>query len=383
MRDVAIIAIGQTPVNEHWESSLRMLAADAIHAALNEVQRKQVDALYVGNAYGSTFSSQSQLGTLVADYAGLTGIEAYTIEAGDASGGAALRTGYLAVASGAVETALVVGVEKSTDTVGSHRVQARNISLDADYEAIHGATLPALAALLMRRYMHENNLDLSAFEGFSINAHANGKRNANAMFRNTLRQGTFLKAPMVADPVSLFDSAPDGDGAAAVILTSAERAADLVPQPVRITGSAVATDTLTLHDREDPLYLNAVNLSTQKAMLQAGISIKDIDLFELHDAFTILTTLILEAAGFAERGEGWRFAQESTIGLNGSLPISTFGGLKSRGNPAGATGVYQAVEACLQLRNQAGENQVPDAQTALIQNLGGLGSTVVTHVLQI
>jgi acetyl-CoA C-acetyltransferase len=383
MRDVAIIGIGQTRVGEHWESSLRMLAADAIRAALDDAGRTQIGALYVGNAYGGTLSSQLHLGALIADYAGLSGIEAYTIEAAEASGGTALRTGYLGVASGAVDTALVVGVEKSTDMVGSARVQARNASLDADYEAAQGATLPALAALLMRRYMHEYNVGLEAFEGFSINAHANGKGNENAMFRNTLKPGAFAKAGMVADPVSLFDGAPDADGAAAVVLTAAEHAADMVPQPVRMTGSAVATDTITLHDRGDLLYLKAANLSAYKAYAQAQVQPNDIDLFELHDAFTVLSALTLEATGYAERGAGWRLAQNRVIELNGSLPISTFGGLKSRGNPVGATGVYQAVEACLQLRGQAGVNQVPNAKIALIQNLGGLASTAVTHVLQV
>lgn len=383
MRDVAIIGVGQTPVGEHWDSSLRMLAADAVRAALNDAGRAQVDALYVGNAYGATFSSQQHLGALIADYVGLSGIEAYTIEAAEASGGAALRTGYLAVASGAVDTALVVGVEKSTDMLASARVHARNTTLDADYEAAHGATLPALAALLMRRYMHEYEVGLEAFEGFSINAHANGKLNEYAMFRNTLKPGAFATAGMVADPVTLFDGAPDADGAAAIVLTAAEHAADMVPQPVRITGSAAATDTLTLHDRADLLFLKAAHLSASKACSQAGIARNDIDLFELHDAFTILVALTLEATGFAERGQGWKLAQDGTIALSGPLPISTFGGLKARGNPVGATGVYQAVEACLQLRGEAGANQVAGARVALIQNLGGLGSTAITHVLQL
>ncbi len=383
MRDVAIIGIGQIAVGEHWNSSLRMLAAEAIQLSLEDAGLEQIDALYVGNAYGGTVSSQTQLGALIADYAGLSNVEAYTMEAADASGAAALRTAYLAVASGAVESAAVVGVEKSTDMLASARVQARSVSLDADYEAAQGATLTALAALLMRRYMHEYNLELGAFEGFSINAHANGGRNDYAMFHNNIKPGRFAKAPMIADPVSLFDNAPDADGAAAVIITSLNRAVDMVPQPVRITGSAAATDTLTLHDRSDMLYLKAANISAHKAYARAGISAKDVSLFELHDAYTILSALTLEATGFAERGEGWKLAQSGAIGLTGSLPISTFGGLKARGNPAGAAGIYQTVEACLQLRGQAGANQVPNAKTALIQNLGGLGSTAITHVLQI
>ncbi len=383
MRKVAIIGVGQTPVGEHWDASIRMIAAEAVHAALEDSQVKAVDALYVGNAYGASFSSQSQLGALIADYAGLGSIETFSTEAGDASGGAALRTGYLAVASGAVDTVLVLGVEKSTDTVSTAHVRARNVSLDADYESIHGATLTALAALLMRRYMHEYGVELGAFENFSINAHTNGGKNANAMYRNQIKPGAFARAPMIADPVSLFDGAPDADGAAAVILTTVERAADLVPHPIQIIASAAASDSLALHERADLLDLRAVRASVNKAMQQANITHGDINLFELHDAFTILSALTLEAAGFAERGQGWRLAKDGQIGLTGTLPISTFGGLKSRGNPVGASGVYQAVEATLQLRGTAGANQVPDARIAMIQSIGGLASTVITHILSI
>lgn len=383
MRDVSIIGIGMTDVGEHWDSSLRQLAADAILAALKDANIDKADALYMGNAYGAAFSSQSYLGALVADHAGLKGIEAFAVDAADASGGAALRTGYLAVASGLVETAIVAGVEKSTDTIASARTEARNVSLDADYESIQGATLPALAGLMMRRYMHEYGVDVTAFEGFSINAHANGSRSKHAMFRNSVREGAFAKAPMVADPVNLFDGAPDADGAAALILTSAERASDLVSTPVKIAGSAVATDTLKIQDRADFLHLQAVAASVQKAVEQAGIAINDAHVYELHDSFTIMTTLALEAMALAERGQGWKLAQDGSIGLQGSVPISTFGGLKSRGNPVGATGVYQAVEAVLQLRQGAMQNQIAGANIALIQNIGGLGSTVITHVLKV
>ncbi len=383
MPDVAIIGVGRIAVGEHWQQSLRGLATTAIRAALDDAGIQQVDALYVGNAYASSVSGQTHLGALIADHAGLAGIEAYVTEAAEASGAAALRTAYMAIKAGVVTTALVVGVEKSTDMVGPARIRQRNVSLDADYESAHGVTLTAQAALLMRRYQYEYDLDLSAFEGFTINAHANGSHNDYAMFRNRIKPGRFATAPMIADPVSLFDSAPDADGAAALILSNATHAADMVPLPVNIVGSAAATDTLALHDREDPLFLKAAALSSQKAYVQAGIRPVDVDLFELHDAYTVLSALTLEATGFAARGEGWKLAHDNAISLTGSLPISTFGGLKARGNPAGATGVYQAAEACLQLRNEAGPNQVTNARTALVQNLGGIGSSAITHILQV
>jgi len=228
--------------------------------------------------------------------------------------------------------------------------------------------------------MHEYGLQLADFANFSVNAHANGMKNVNAMFRNQIKADRFASAPIVADPVNLFDAAPEADGAAVVILTSSERAADMVPLPISILASTVSVDTLAVHDRPDPLVLAAANLSAGRAFEQAGLSPQDVDLFELHDVATVITALSLEADGFASKGEGWRYAAENKIGLSGQLPISTFGGLKSRGNPLGATGVYQAIEAVLQLRGQAGENQVAGAEIAMTQNLGGLGSTAVTHL---
>ena len=383
MIGVSIVGAGMTPVGEHWSHSIADLAEEAAVQALEDAGSLAVDAMYIGNAYGSTYNQQTQLGNHIATHLRLSGIEAFACEAGDASGAVALRTAYLAVASGAIESALVIGVEKATDIVGTARVTARTTSLDADYESVNGATLTAMAGILMRRYMHEYGLELADFEGFSINAHRNGMRNPRAMYRNQLREGAFGKAPMLADPVSLFDCAPDADGAAALVLVSSDRAADLVPTPVQILGSAIATDTLALQDRADPLQLNAVGRSAHLALDQSGLSLSDIDLMELHDAYTILTALSLEALGLCTRGSATKWANNggTRIALDGELPLSTFGGLKSRGNPSGATGIYQGAEAVLQLRGEAADNQVGNAKNALIQNIGGLGSTVATHIL--
>ena len=381
MNDVSIIGLGQTEVKEMWGTSIRHLAWYAIEAALDDAHVSKVDALFVGNMAAGQLSNQMHLGALVADFAGMRGIEAVTVEAADASGGAALRQGILAVKSGLVETALVVGVEKMTDQVGSPVTAVLASTLDADYEAIHGLTVAGMGALLMRRYMHEYGLTVDDFANFSVNAHANGAANPLAMFRNRLKADRFASAPPVATPVTLFDAAPSGDGAAAVIITSHERAQDIVPQPIRIAGSALATDTLALHDRKNMLHLRAAELSAQKAMQAAGVSHDDIDLFELHDSFTVMAALSLEATGFAAPGEGWQLARDMEIGRNGRIPISTFGGLKARGNPSGATGMYQIVEVARQLRGQAGDNQIPDAKIGMAQNLGGSGATAVTHIL--
>jgi len=221
-----------------------------------------------------------------------------------------------------------------------------------------------------------------AFAGFTVNAHRNATGNPMAMFPRPVSREQFLAARMIADPINLFDSSPMGDGAAAVVLCPADVARQYTDHPVRILASAVATDSVALHDRRDPLFLEAAALSAHRAYEEAGIKPEDLDFFELHDAFTITAALSLEACGFAPRGQGTRLAEEGEIALEGRVPISIMGGLKGRGHPVGATGVYQVVEAVQQLRGEAGANQLPDARLGMTQNVGGSGGTVVTHILE-
>ena len=330
-----------------------------------------------------TVSGQAHLGALIADFAGFTGSEALTVEGAGASGGLALRQAYMLVAAGAAEAALVIGVEKLTDQTGNEVEAAISTAVDSDYEAVQGLTPTAQSALLMRRYLHEFNLSHDSFAGFPVVAHANGVNNPNAMFRRAIKVESYKRAGMISDPLNMFDIAPGADGSAALLLTRRDLLPPSFSHPlVRISGSSSVTDTLALHDRPDPLAFQAARLSAERACRQAGILPADIDLFELFDAFSIYAALSLEAAGFAERGQGWQLAQNGDLNLDGSLPISTFGGLKARGNPGGATGVYQVVEAVLQLRDQAGKNQVANARRALVQCLGGPASTAATHVLE-
>ncbi|MCD6344604.1 MAG: thiolase domain-containing protein [Anaerolineae bacterium] len=382
MRDVAIIGIGQTPVGEHWDTSLRQLALRAALNALHDANIEKVDAVYVGNMLSGEVSGQEHLGALVADSLGLSGVEALKIEAACASGAAALRIGTLAVASGMLDLVLVLGVEKLTDTLGGETTAALALAADAEYEVSQGISFVALNALLMRRYMHDYGWRGEDFANFVVNAHANALNNPNAMFHRRVTPESYARSAMIADPVKLLDASPVCDGAAAVVLAPAEYARTLSPAPVRIRGSAVATAPLAVHSRKDPLALSAARLSAQRAYEMAQLTPQDVDFFELHDAFTIMSALSLEAAGFAERGQGVRLALEGDITLQGRLPIATLGGLKARGHPVGATGMYQVVEAVLQLRGLAGDNQVPAARIGMTQNIGGSGATIITHILE-
>ena len=382
MRDVAIIGIGQTPVGEHWTTSIRHLAFEAAANALRDANVDKVDAIYVGNMLSGEITGQEHLGALVADFLGMSGVEALKIEAACASGSAAVRVGTMAVASGMADIVLAMGVEKMTDTSGRETTAALAMAADAEYEVSQGVSFVALNALLMRRYMYEHGWQHRDFANFAVNAHANGMNNPNAMFHLKVTPEAYERSPIISSPVGLLDASPVCDGAAAVILAPAEYARTLSPAPVLIKGSAIATAPLAIHDRLDPLVLEAAVLSAQRAYKMAGVTPAEIDFFELHDAFAIMATLSLEAAGFAERGKGVQMALDGEITREGRLPISTMGGLKARGHPVGATGVYQIVEAALQLRGLAGKNQLARAHLGMTQNIGGSGATIITHILE-
>jgi acetyl-CoA C-acetyltransferase len=378
MRQVAILGVGQTPVREHWDLSLRGLAVEAGRAALADAGVDRPDSIYVSNMNSDRLGGQRHLGALIADHLGFWGVESVKLEAACGSAGSAMRQGLLAVASGEMERVLVIGVEKLTESLGRETTAALATAADADYEVEQGITFVGLNALIMRRYMHQYGYEHRDFAPFALTAHANAAKNPNALYRYAIDEREYERGREVADPIRLYDASPIGDGAAALLLVPA----DHTSHAIRVTGSAAATDTLAIHDREDILWLKAAALSAERAYRQAGIGPEDVDFFELHDAFSIMAALSLEACGFAERGQGVRLGLEGDIQPGGRIPISTMGGLKARGHPVGATGLYQLVEATLQLRGQAGKAQIDGAKTAMTQNIGGSGATIVTHILQ-
>jgi acetyl-CoA C-acetyltransferase len=380
MHEVAIIGIGQTKIDEQWDKSIRQLASEAIRAALIDSGRETVDGLFVGNMMSGILDMQNNLSALVTDFSGLKNIESVKIDAACGSGGAALRSGLMAVASGEMESALVVGVEKMTDRHPHEVTAALATAADADFEVEMGISFVGLNALIMRRYMHEYGWKHADFAPFAINAHANALHNPYARLHQKISVEDFEKSAMIATPINLLDASPIGDGAAALYIVPAETVRD--GTRILIAGSASATDTLAIHDRTEPLFLSAAYRSAQEAYKQAKIGPGDIDVFELHDAFTIMSALSLEACGFAERGQGIRLGLDGAILPTGKIPVCTRGGLKARGHPVGATGVYQVVEVVQQLRGECGKTQIPDVRIGMAQNIGGSGATIVTHILK-
>ncbi len=386
MRDVYLVGVGQTKITKEAGIRGRYMASEAISQALlhSGIEKNEVGMLVVGNMMSGILANQQQMGALIADVAGLRGIEAATVESACCSGASAARWGVMSVAGGHHDTAIICGIERMTHASKEDTTSALATAADWELEGCYGESFISLNAKIMQLYMDTYRVGAEDFGHFAINAHNNGMNNPNGFLHKKIDMDYYLNSRMLVEPVKLFDAPPVCDGAAAIVITTEERARELAidGRPmIKIAGSAIGTDSLALDSRVDKLFLSGVAISTQRAMQQAGLGIEDLDIYELHDAYTIITTLSLEAAGFAERGKGVHFGKEGEISLTGRLPISTMGGLKSRGHPVGATGIYQLVETYLQLSEQAGENQIKAPEHALVQNIGGTGATVVSHVL--
>jgi len=377
VRGVSIVGIGQVPVEKASNSSLAELGASVVGKAMEDAGVSRIDALFAGNMLSDEMQGQKHIAALIADEAGLFGIEALQVRAAMASGAAALRLAYLAVASGEATLAVAVGVEKMSDGVAE---PALSKALDVRREVPDGATMISRNADLMRMYRERYKVPEDGFINFPVIAHANARTNPNALFQKAVSPRKVRRSRMVHFPLKLMDCSPICDGAAAVVLAPSDEARAFSDHPVRLLGSSVVIDRFRVEDRKDPLWSEASNISAQKAFRQANVNRNDVSFFEVHDAFSIMACLQLEAAGFAEPGEGWRLADEKRIRLRGDIPITTMGGLKARGHPIGATGLYQACEIVLQLTERAGKNQVRDAKIGMMQSIGGAATTILTHI---
>ena len=380
MNKVYVSGIGQVPIRENWEKSLKELAGDAALLAIEDAGLGYPQGLFVGNMMSPTANKQMHLGALLADWLGFHHKSAVTIESACGSASAAFRMGVMAIASGEMDSVLVIGAEKMTDSPSPEITSALATAADAELELDFGVSFVALNALIMRRYMHEHGWEKKDFAPFSINAHANGAHNPNARFQQAITEQTFMNAGMVCDPINLMDASPIGDGSAALLLSS--KPVSNGHPTIEVVASASATDTISIQNRKDPTWLTAAEQGAKQCYAQAGIKPRDISVFEYHDAFTIMAALSLEAAGFCERGQGPRLAAEGKIAFDSEVPVATLGGLKARGHPVGATGAYQLVEVVQQLRGEAGFTQVRDPRYGMAQNIGGSGSNITTHILK-
>lgn len=371
--NIVVAGIGMLPVGQHWELSLRTMAASAVRSALADAGGLRPDAIYIGNSLAGVLSHQANLGALISDESGFTGIESCTFEAAGASGAAAFRAACQAVGSGFVDVAVALGIEKVTEGDETTALSAQDLMLNYEFEGAAGLTTAGQAALLARRYLLEYGLEEAVFQEIVLNAYSRAVGNPNALFRHGLTAEVYQEVRTGNTPLGWYDIATLADGAAALVVTRESLVPDAASgsKRIRVLGTANAIAPLSLHDRKQMLHYSAAEQSAATALRKAGLSLREIDLFELWDATVIDAALSAEAVGLVQPGKGWE-----------AQATSSMGGCLSRGNPLGASSAYQLAETVLQLRGEAGHCQLDgDPKIALVQALGGMGATAVTHIL--
>jgi len=380
LRDVAIIGVSQTKFGELWEVSFRDLITEAGMKAVADagIEGQDLEAMYVGNMTAGLFIQQEHIASLIADHSGLTPIPCTRVEAACASGGLALRSGIMAVASGYHDVVISAGVEKMTDVVDP--TPAIATASDQEWEAQQGVTFPSLYAMMARRHMHEYGTSREQMAMFSVNNHKNGALNPLAQYPFEINVDKVLNSTMVADPLRLLDCSPVTDGAAAVILCPAEDARKYTDTPVYVKASAQASGTIALHDRRDITTIDSTVHASRTAYDMAGLGPKDMQAVEVHDCFSINGILAIEDLGFVEKGQGGQAVEDGLIAIDGDIPVNPSGGLKARGHPLGATGIAQAAEMVWQLRGDAGKRQIDGIEVGMTHNIGGTGGTAAVHI---
>lgn len=386
MRDVAVIGVGLTKFGELWDKSFRQLTAEAGSKAILDsgITGKDIDGLYIGSMSSGRFVGQEHVGALVADASGFSHlhIPATRLEGACASGSLALRQGYLSIASGVNDVVVVGGIEKMNDVGGSAATETLATASDQEWEAFFGATFPGLYAMIAKRHMHEFGTTKEDLAHVAVKNHANGAKNPYAQYQKEISLEMAMNAAPVAEPLGLMDCSPVTDGAAAVVLCAIDRINEFEGKPAKIIGSGQASDTLSLHGRRDITTLDATVYAAKMAYKQANLQPKDIDFAEVHDCFTIAEICAIEDLGFVKKGEGGKAVQNKITTFDGTIPVNTSGGLKSKGHPVGATGVAQIVELTKQLRDEADKRQLKDARYGLAHNVGGSGATCVVHIME-
>ena len=382
MRDVAVVGVGMTKWGELWDKSLRTIFVEPALMALEDAGLDRLDSMIVGCMSSGLFVGQEHLASLLSDYLGKNPVPAARVESACASGGLALRQGFIEVASGMSDIVLVGGVEKMTDVNGAEATYALGTAADQEYEGYHGLTFPGLYALMAVHHMHAHGTTREQLAKVAVKNHENGSRNPLAQFPFKVSVEAVLDSVLVADPLRILDCSPITDGAAAVILCSVEMAKKLKKPVVRITGSGHATDTIALSARQDLSWIESTHLAAKKALAMAKRKVEDMHLFEVHDCFTIAEIMVSEALGIVKKGQGGPAVADGLTALTGKFPVNPSGGLKAKGHPVGATGVAQAVEVVKQLRGDAGARQVKGATRGLTQNMGGTGGSTVVHVFE-
>ncbi len=367
--EVFIRGIGFTPVSEHWGKSLKSLALDAARKTIEDSNYLKPDFIIVSSSLASSLQSQEYISNLIAENLGFREIPSIRIDSGEASGIAALEVAWLMVRSGKYKNVLVVGVEKPSDRLPQDFIAALSSMLDRDYFYYNGITHASLFALLYKKYLKEYSLKQEDVAEFASHDHRMALNVDHAQYKFPLSVEKILASPLVSDPIRLFESFPVSDGAAAVMVSS-EIDSDEKDFSVKID-SITSTSDVNLLYRDNILNFNSLRLAFEAMRKQTKITKKEINFIEIHDSYTIAAPLILESLGLVEKGEACKMLKEGQFEKDASLPLNLGGGLKARGHPIGATGLYQVCEAVLQLRGKAG-NQLSKAELGLVQSMSNV-----------
>jgi len=388
MREVYVVGIGITSFSR-LEYPLLEIAGYPAAVALKDAGLEKVDHIYVANMGASRLNHMTGLASAVVDHLSLTPAGAETIENGPASGASAIKEGFLAVASGMHDVVMVIGAERMREVDNLEATDFVATLTHPMAEYIYGTTLPAMAGMFTRLYMEKYGVTSRHLAMVAIKNHENAMLNPFAHVHEAISmegimdsQDAFTNNPYIAEPLRFYDVCPVSDGGACLILADAETAKKLKKPLIRIAGVGQATDTHCIHERSEPTDLLAVRKAAAQAFKMAKLKPSDVNVAELHDAFTILEIAESEEVGFFKKGEGHIALEKGYTKLNGKLPINTSGGLKAKGHPVGATGVGQAHEIVLQLRGEAGKRQVPNATVGFTCNFGGFGNNVVCLVFK-
>lgn len=384
VRDVAIIGVGMTQFGALGRVTSKELVTSASVEAMQDagVSSKDIDAVYVGILSSDVFEHQMHAAPGIPDYLGLKNTPSTRVEAACASGGLSVMQAIMAVGGGYYDTVLAAGAEKMTNLPTNHVTEALAMCADDVYELSLGITFPGAFAMVARAHEAEYGTNSEMRAAVAVKNHKNATRNPLAQFQKEITFEKAMNAIMIADPLRLFDCSPITDGAAAVVVVPWEDRHKYEGQAIRVRGFAQASDTMSLHDRKDFTSFTTTKVAARNAFKRANLTPKDIDFVEVHDCFTIAEIVAIEDMGFFEKGQGGRATLDGETASDGHLPVNNSGGLKAKGHPIGATGVSQIVEVTKQLRGTAGARQLSDVNIGMTQNLGGSGSTIVSHIFE-
>ena len=383
MRSVAVVGAGKTAFGAFAGRDLRSLAVEAGTKCLENAHSgpRTIEAFYLGNFAGPSFTGQNHLAPYISTALGMRGIPATRFEAACASSGSAFFHAVSAVSAGLYDVVMVLGAEKMTSQPTARVTEILSAAGDCAGEIAAGSTFPSLFGMIARRHMHQFGTTREHLAAVAVKNHANGALNPDAHMRKVITMEQAMNARPIAEPLGLYDCSLVSDGAAAVIVTTMERAAEFTQKPARVLAVAQASDYVALDQKEDITTFPAVRAAARKAYASAGMGAREVEFAEIHDCFTIAEIIATEDLGFVERGQGGPWAMAGGTARDGEKPVNASGGLKSKGHPVGATGVAQIVDVVQQLRCEAGYRQLARHSVGLTQNLGGSGATCVISIL--